>query len=66
MYVMNQPTKWEDYLHSVESAYNNRYQTSLRKSVFEVLYGRKCRVPINWSSLENILVLRTNLLKDMD
>ena len=25
IYVMNNPTKWEDYLHLVEFAYNNRY-----------------------------------------
>ena len=25
MYVMNQPMKWEDYLHLVDFAYNNRY-----------------------------------------
>jgi len=25
MYVMNQPTKWEEYLHLVEFAYNNNF-----------------------------------------
>ena len=43
MYVMNNPTKWEHYLHLVEFAYNNGYQTSAKMSPFEVLYGRKCR-----------------------
>ena len=28
MYVMENPTKWKEYLHLVEFAYNNRYQTS--------------------------------------
>jgi len=41
-YVMQQPSKWEDYLHLVEFAYNNGYHTSLQMSPFEVLYGRKC------------------------
>ena len=27
MYVKDQPGKWEDYLHWVEFAYNNNYQT---------------------------------------
>ena len=26
MYVMETPTKWEEYLHLVEFAYNNGYQ----------------------------------------
>jgi len=41
MYVMDKPSKWEDYLHLVEFAYNNGYQTSLNMSPFEELYGRK-------------------------
>jgi hypothetical protein len=42
MYVMDKPSKWEDYLHLVEFAYNNGYQPSLNMNPFEVLYGRKC------------------------
>jgi len=42
MYVMNQPWKWEEYLHLVEFSYNNNYQTSSKLSPFEILYGRKC------------------------
>jgi hypothetical protein len=29
MYVMEKPSKWEDYLHLVEFSYNNEYQASL-------------------------------------
>ena len=28
---------------------NNSYQASLKMAPFEVLYGRKCRTPLNWS-----------------
>ena len=28
MYVMDKPTKWEDYLHLVEFAYKNGHQAS--------------------------------------
>lgn len=28
-YVMQQPSKWEDYLHLVKFSYNNSYHTSL-------------------------------------
>ena len=38
---------WEKCLPFAEFAYNNSYQTSLGKAPFEVLYGRKCRTPLN-------------------
>jgi transposase InsO family protein len=50
MYVIDKPSKWEDYLHLVEFAYNNGYQTSLKMSPFESLYGRKCNTPISWAT----------------
>jgi hypothetical protein len=40
MYVMEKPSKWEDYLHLVEFSYNNGYQASLNMSPFEALYCR--------------------------
>ena len=41
MYVMKRPTKWENYLHLVEFAYNNGYQALAKMSLFEILYGKK-------------------------
>jgi hypothetical protein len=41
MYVMDKPSKWEDYLHLVEFTYNNGYHASLKMSPFEALYGIK-------------------------
>jgi hypothetical protein len=41
MYVMNKPSKWEDYLHLVAFSYNNGCQASLKIIPFEALYGRK-------------------------
>ena len=46
MYVMDKPSKWEDYLHLVEFAYNNGQQASLGMSPYEDLYGRRCRTPV--------------------
>ena len=40
---------WEKCLPFAEFAYNNSYQSSLKKAPFEVLYGRRCRTPLNWS-----------------
>jgi hypothetical protein len=41
--------KWEESLLYAEFSYNNSYQASLKMAPFEVLYGRKCRTPLNWS-----------------
>ena len=66
MYIMNQPGKWEDYIYLVEIAYNNNYQSSLKMSPFEVLYGRRCKVPSSWGNLENIMVLGLEMLAKME
>jgi hypothetical protein len=47
MYVMDKPSKWNDYLHWVEFAYNNGYQASLKMIPFEALYGRKFYTPVS-------------------
>jgi len=57
MYVMGKPSKWEDYLHLVEFAYNNDHQVSLGMNLFDALYGRKCRTPISWENLVNTAVI---------
>eukprot|EP00253_Pinus_taeda_P008909 PITA_08909 len=65
-YVMQQPTKWEDYLHLVEFAYNNGYNSSLQMSHFEMLYGRKCRTASSWSGPEDKVMLGPKMLKQME
>jgi hypothetical protein len=66
MDVMDKPSKWEDYLHLVEFAYNNGYQASMRMSPFEALYGRKCNTPMIWDNLADRVVLGLEFLKDME
>jgi hypothetical protein len=66
MYVMDKPSKWEDYLHLVEFAYNNGYQASLKMSLFESLYGRKRNTPISWDNPANRAVVGLELLKEME
>ena len=43
--------KWEESLLFAEFSYNNSYQASLQMAPFEVLYGRKCQTPLNWSEI---------------
>lgn len=54
---------WEDSLPFVEFSYNNGYQTSLKKSPFEVLYGRKCRTPLMWSEVGDRIVESPDFIK---
>jgi hypothetical protein len=39
MYLMGQPSMQEDYIYSVDFSYNNGYQSLLKTSQFEALYG---------------------------
>jgi hypothetical protein len=66
MYVMDKPSKWEDYLHLVEFAYNNGYQASLKMSPFEALYGRKCSTSVSWDNPTNKLVVGPYFLREME
>jgi hypothetical protein len=66
MYVMDKPSKWEDYLHLVEFAYNNGYQASLKMSPFEALYGRRCNTLVSWDNPADRTVVGLELLKEME
>ena len=66
LFVMEKPSKWEDYLHLVEFAYNNGQQASLGTIPYESLYGRRCPTPVTWDNLVNMIVLGPELLKEME
>jgi hypothetical protein len=66
MYVMDKPSRWEDYLHLVEFDYNNGYHVSLKMSPFEALYGRKCNTPVSWDNLADRTIVGPELLKEME
>jgi hypothetical protein len=66
MYVMDKPSKWEDYLHLVEFSYNNGYQTPLKMSPFEAIYGEKCNTLISWDNPTDRAVVGTDLLREME
>ncbi|GJU09924.1 putative reverse transcriptase domain-containing protein [Tanacetum coccineum] len=42
---------WERHLPLIEFSYNNSYHASIKASLFEALYGRKCRSPICWAEV---------------
>ena len=54
--------KWEDCLPYAEFSYNNSFQASSGKAPFEILYGRKCRTPLNWSETGECQILGNDLI----
>lgn len=50
----------------MEFSYNKDYQESLKMSLFEALYGRQRRTPINWGNPETRLMLGKVMLAEME
>ncbi|GJS78870.1 putative reverse transcriptase domain-containing protein [Tanacetum coccineum] len=44
------------HLPLVEFSYNNSYHSSVRCAPFEALYGRKCRSPIMWAEVGEVIM----------
>ncbi|KAI5338648.1 hypothetical protein L3X38_017919 [Prunus dulcis] len=42
---------WDEKLPLMEFAYNNSYQTSIKMSPFDALYGKQCRTPFYWDDV---------------
>jgi hypothetical protein len=66
MYVMYQPSKWEDCVHLVEFSYKNGYHASYKMSLFETVYGGKYNTPVNWDNTTNRVVIGPYLLNEME
>ena len=58
--VLTYGKKWEICLPFVDFSYNNSYQASIEMSPFEALYGRCCRMPLNWSKSSERAFLSPN------
>nr|GEV07736.1 putative reverse transcriptase domain-containing protein [Tanacetum cinerariifolium] len=48
---LNKALGWDKHLPLVEFSYNNSYHVSIKATLFEALYGRKCRSPISWAEV---------------
>jgi hypothetical protein len=49
--VLTFDRNWESSLPYAEFSYNNSYRASIKMSLFEALYGRKCQTPLMWSNV---------------
>jgi hypothetical protein len=66
MYLRKKSNKWEDYLHLVEFAYNNGYQTWAKLSPFEIMYDKKCTTLISWDNPADRLMVGPEMLQEME
>ena len=66
MYVMDHQSKWEEYLHLAEFAYNNRHCTPIGMPPYQALYGRPCRTSLSWDKIEDKISIGPQLVKDRE
>jgi hypothetical protein len=49
-----------------EFSYNNSFKESLKMALFEVLYGRRCRTPLNWIEPGEKVFFGPNLVEEAE
>jgi hypothetical protein len=64
--VLDFSQKWDECLPLAEFSYNNSYQESIKMAPFEALYGRRCRIPLNWSEPGERYFFRPDLVKETE
>jgi len=63
--VLDFKGKWIKYLHLVEFAYNNSFQSTIAMAPYEALYGRKCRSPLYWDEVGKRQLIGLEIIQDM-
>ncbi|WVZ64066.1 hypothetical protein U9M48_013636 [Paspalum notatum var. saurae] len=59
-------TSWDKCLPYAEFFYNNSYQANLKKSLFEALYGKRCRTPLFWNQTGENQVFGPDIIQDAE
>jgi hypothetical protein len=63
---MEHQGSWDKNLPWIEFSYNNSYQESLKVAPFEVLYGRGCRIPLNWIEPGEKTIFGPDLIEEVE
>jgi hypothetical protein len=63
---MEHQVSWDRNLPWAEFSYNNSYQESLKMAPFEVLYGCRCRTPLNWIEPREKMIFGPNLIEEAE
>jgi hypothetical protein len=64
--VLEHQGSWDQNLPWAEFSYNNSYQESLKMTPFKVLYGHRCRTPLNYIELGEKVILRPDLVEEVE
>jgi hypothetical protein len=64
--ILHFDKSWDKCLSLAEFSYNTSYQASLKMAPFDVLYGRRCRTPLNWSETGERTLFGPDLVKDAE
>jgi hypothetical protein len=65
-YVLEHQGSWDHNLTWAEFSYNNIYQESLKMTPFEVLYGHRCRTPLNWIEPGENVIFGPDLVEEAE
>jgi hypothetical protein len=65
-YVLEHQGSWDQNLPWSEFSYNNSYQESLKMAPFEVLYGHRCRTPLNWIEPGEKVIFGPDLVEEAE
>jgi hypothetical protein len=57
---------WDKSLPYAEFSYNNSYQESLKMTLFEMLYGRRCQTPLFWNETRERKVFGPDILQEAE
>jgi hypothetical protein len=60
--VLNDGTKWDQYLPLAEFSYNNSYRESIKMSPFEAPYGCSYRTPMSWSESDERVIFGPDIM----
>jgi hypothetical protein len=66
VYMLEHQGSWDKNLPWAEFSYNNSYQESLKMAPFEVLYGRRCRTPLNWIEPGEKVIFEIDLIDEAE
>jgi hypothetical protein len=64
--VLEYQGSWDQNLPLAEFSYNNSYQERLKMAPFQVLYGRRCRTPLNWIESGEKVIFGADLVEEAE